>query len=111
MANKNRYYGLVTKEQQDLKSRVKKAPFINVEELTPWTVYSVLTLVPVIDTLSSAAATRRMREELIKNGFEGKIKVDGSQISDETNSYILTKSKSNGIVIARETHEEKKRKR
>lgn len=111
MANKNRYYGLATKEQQDLKSRVKKAPFINVEELTSWTIYSVLALVPAIDALSSLAATQKIKEELIKNGFEGKIKVDGSHISDETNSYILTKTKSNGIMIAKETHEEKKRKR
>lgn len=111
MANKARYYGLVTKEQQDIKNRVEKAPFINVEELTQWTVYSVIALSPVIDTMSSAAATRRMKEDLIKNGFEGKIEVKGSTISDGANTYVLTRSKAKGIVIAKETHEEKKRER
>lgn len=109
MANKARYYGLVTKEQQDIKDRVEKAPFINVEELTPWTVYSVIALSPSINAMSSSAATRKMREELIKNGFEGKIEVKGSTISDGTNTYVLTRSKSKGIVIAKETHEKKKR--
>lgn len=111
MANKARYYGLVKREQKDLKSRVADAPFINVDELTPWTVYSVLALVPSIDSLTSAIkATQRMREELIKNGFNGRIIVDGSTISDGINSYVLTKT-SNGIMIVKEQHEEKKRKR
>lgn len=111
MANKARYYGLVTKEQQDVKDRASKAPFINTEELTQWTVYSAIALSPVIDTLSSSAATRRMKEDLIKSGFTGKIEVKGSTISDGNNTYVLTRSKSKGIVIAKETHEEKKRTR
>lgn len=111
MANKARYYGLVKKEQQDVKDRAQNAPFINTEELTQWTVYSVIALTPVIDTLSSPMATRRMKEELIKNGFEGKITVNGSTISDGFNTYVLTRSRAKGIVIAKETHEEKKRTR
>lgn len=110
MANKARYYGLVKKEQKDLKSRVADAPFINVDELTPWTIYSVLALVPAIDGLSSLSATRRMREELIRNGFNGKIKAEGSTISDEFNSYVLTKT-SNGIMIIKEEHAERRNKR
>lgn len=109
MANKARYYGLVKKEQKDLKARVFKAPFINTMELTPWTVYSAIALSPVIDTLSSAAATRRIKEEVIRSGFEGKITVNGSSISDETNSYVLTKTSSNGIMIVKEQHNSKKR--
>ena len=111
MANKARYYGLVTKEQQDIKTRAAKAPFINVDELTPWTVYSAVALYPVIDTLSSANATKKMKEVLTKSGFNGTITVNGSSISDEYNTYVLTKSAKNGIMIAKETHEEKKRKR
>lgn len=111
MANKARYYGLVKTEQRNLKERVSEAPFINVEELTPWTVYSVLALYPAIDASSSPTATRRMKEELIKNGFNGKIQVNGSTISDGDNTYILTKTSSNGIMIVKEQHEEKRRKR
>lgn len=111
MANKARYYGLAKAEQKDIKKRASETPFINVEELTPWTVYSVLALYPSIDASSSLTAARRMKEELIKNGFNGKIQVDGSSISDGENSYVLTKTSSNGIMIAKETHEEKKRKR
>lgn len=111
MANKARYYGLAKTEQKDMKKRASETPFINVEELTPWTVYSVLALYPTIDASSSQTATRRMKEELIKNGFNGKIEVSGSSISDGANTYVLTKTSSNGIMIVKETHEEKRRKR
>ena len=111
MANKARYYGLVTREQQDVKTRAKESPFINVEELTQWTIYSAIALYPEIDSLSSIAATRKIKELLIRNGFTGKLTVEGSSISDEYNHYVLTRSKSKGIVIVKETHEEKKRKR
>lgn len=111
MANKARYYGLVTREQQDVKTRAAQAPFINVEELTQWTVYSAIALIPSIDTLSSMAAAKRIKELLIKNGFTRKIIVNGSTISDGSNTYVLTRSKAKGIVIVKETHEEKKRER
>ena len=109
MANKNRYYGLATNEQKELKSRATRSPFINVEELTPYTVYSAVVLAPELDTMLAPTATQRMKEVLIANGFTRKLKVEGSRISDEENEYILTKSRTNGLMIVKETHEKKKR--
>lgn len=109
MANKNRYYGLATNEQKELKSRATRTPFINVEELTPYTVYSAVALAPELDKMLAPTATKRMKEVLIANGFKGKLTVEGSHISDELNDYVLTKSVNNGLMIVKETHEKKKR--
>lgn len=111
MANKNRYYGIVTKEQKESKERAKNSPFINKEELTKNTVYSAMFLVPNIDNLSVHNAVIRLKEALIKSGFTGKLTISGSSIADEYNVYVLTNSKKQGLHIVKETHTDIKRKK
>lgn len=111
MANKARYYGIVKKEQQDLKKRAQKGGgFINPEELTAWSVYSAMAKVPNIDEMSAQAAAKRIKFVVEDADFQGTIIVKGVQISDGSNTYILTKTKE-GIQIAKEIHEEKQRRK
>ena len=109
MANKARYYGIATKEQQDLKKRAKaNGGFINVEELTPWSIYSAMARVPNFDEFQIRKAVARLKTVIENEGFKGEITVKGTQISDGIHTYILTKTKE-GIQIAVEEHKETKR--
>lgn len=102
MANKARYYGIITKEQRESKALAKKAQVINREELTRTTIYTAITNIPNADEVSSPVAARRVRDFLIENGFEGTITVDGSKIQDQNgNLFVLTKTKE-GMYIAQE---------
>ena len=110
MANKARYYGIATKEQQDLKKRVQSGGgYINPEELTQWSIYSAMARVSGIDNMSAQRAARRIKEVIENAGFKGSISAFGTVISDGTHTYTLTKTKSGGIQIAKETHENRKR--
>lgn len=102
MANKARYYGIITKEQRESKNLARKAQVINREELTRTTIYTAISNIPGIDEMSSPAAARKVRDYLMDNGFEGTITADGSKIQDHNgNLFVLTKTKE-GMYIAQE---------
>ena len=111
MANKARYYGLITKEQEELKKRAFRSPFINREELTEYGVYSAMAKIEGIEDLSAVAVASKIKEVLIKAGFERKITAKGTTISDGASTFTLTKSKNKGVYIVKSEYDETKRKR
>ena len=111
MANKARYYGLVTLEQEELKKRAFRSPFINREELTEYGVYSAMSKIEDVEELSATAVTLKLKEVLVKEGFERKITAKGVKISDGVSTFTLTKSKQKGIHIVKSEYDETKRKR
>ena len=108
---KGRYYGIATAEQRDLKTRATRAPKINQQELTSWTVYSAMAQIPNIDQLSVQIAASRIKDIIMRSGFQGTITASGGRLSDGVNTFALTKNKDAGIHIGEEKHDDTKRKR
>lgn len=108
---KERYYGLATKEQQELKGRATRGPVINTQELTEYSIYSAMAKIPNIDKLSVQVAASRIKELIMKAGFKGTISTSGGKLSDGVNTFALTKNKDSGIHIGAQSHDDTKRKR
>ena len=110
MANKARYYGVVTKEQQELKGRATRSPVINKQELTAYSVYSAMAQIPNADKLSTSILVSRLKDIIKAQGFNGTLTASGGKISDGVNTFWLTKTKTGGFQIGNEKHEDIKRK-
>ncbi len=111
MANKARYYGIATREQQDLKGRATRNPVINKQELTAYSVYSAMAQIPNADKLSAQMLAARVKEIIMASGFNGTITAAAGKVSDGVNTFALTKNKTHGFHIGEETHDDTKRKR
>lgn len=112
MANKARYYGVVTKEQAQKRKDASRNPVINPQELTEYSIYSAMTMIPNIDQLSAQVAANRIKDLLMKQGFTGKISVAGTTLKDNSgNSFTLTKNKESGIHIGPQEHDYTKKKK
>lgn len=111
MANKARYYGIATKEQQDLKARASRSPVINKQELTEWTVYSALRQIPNADKLSTSILVSRLKDIIEASNVGYNLTASNSKISDGVNSFWLTKTKSGGFQIGKQEHDDTKRKK
>ena len=111
MANKARYYGIATKEQQDLKAQATRNPVVNKQELTAWTVYSALKQIPNADKLSTSILVSRLKNVIEASNVGYKLTASNGKISDGVNSFWLTKTKSGGVQIGKEQHDDTKRKK
>lgn len=111
MANKARYYGLVTKEQEELRKRAFRSPVINKEELTQYSLYSAMAKIENVDNFSATFVAGRIKDIIMKSDFKGTITVNGVVISDGANTYTLTKNIHKGIHIIKSEYDETKRKR
>ena len=111
MANKARYYGLVTLEQEEMKKRAFRNPFINREELTEYGVYSAMSKIEDVESISAIVVASKIKEVLMKEGFERKITARGVKISDGVSTFTLTRSKNKGIHIVKSEYDETKKKR
>lgn len=111
MANKAKYYGIVTKEQQQKRADATRNPVINKQELTEYSIYSAMAMIPNIDQLTSQAAANRIKELLMKEGFQGTITTGGSTLKDDSgNSFSLTKKKNGTLGIGAQNHDYTKKK-
>ena len=111
MANKANYYGLATKEQRDKREAAFGHPEINKQELTETSIYSAMAQIPNVDLLSAQVAANRIKDILMKQGFQGDITTAGAKLSDGVNTFALTKNKEYGIHIGSQTHDDLKRRK
>ena len=108
---KARYYGIVTKEQQELKTRAMRNPVINKQELTEYSVYSAMKSIQNADQLSTSIFVSRLRGVIESAGFRGTLTASSGKISDGVNTFWITKTKSGGFQIGKQEHEDLKRER
>lgn len=114
MANKNRYYGLATREEKQDVSRQDNAARIYPEG--PLTYSAVVTAIlnykkshPNFDDLSASVAADRIATTLKETGRYGNVSAQGARISGDGYSIALTKGKgTNGMITASKASEQVK---
>ncbi len=111
MANKNRYYGLATREEKQDVSRKDNAARIYPEG--PLSYSAVVTAIrnykkdhPNFDNLSAQAAASEIAKELRKEGRYDNVSAEGVRISGEGYSIALTKGRgTDGMITASKASE------